>query len=394
MRTGDFKTRSEILDRKMPCIQGNNQYRGKTVIALDGGYSSLKGVSPERIFIVPSYAKKIDKELEAVAAVKSFDIQYRNNATGEIWLVGQSAQALMNRDDLDSTTDASLYTRYRYNSEVFRVLMSTGLAIGCIGAGNNEIFLQTGLPAAYKERDERKIIDALSGAYDISLKIGARNWLDFRFEMPEDHIFVTEQPQGTLCACAYGADGPTKMGIDILKSNTLILDIGFGTEDISSIRSGYKTGLQTYSDTGMRSVFDEVLKTLARDYPIETKVFELQNFLDEGKLPVFNQDTISIEEVDFGSLLERKNRELCEKSIRRLLQDYDNLMNYKYLIVTGGTGECRFEQIKQMLKGIPSLTVLPGNFSHPDLAFSYSNVLGYYIFRHAKLKKMEAKGEM
>lgn len=393
-RTNAFKTRSEILDRKMPCVPGNNQYRGKTVVALDGGYSSLKGVSPERLFIFPSYAKRIERELETVAAVKGFDIQYRDNQTGEIWLVGQSAMALMNKDDLDSTTDASLYTRYRYNSDVFRVIMATGLAIGCIGAGDNEIFLQTGLPAAYKDRDEGKIIDALSGSYDISLKLGAREWINFKFDMPRDHVFVMEQPQGTLCACAYGADGPTKMGLDLLKSNTIIYDIGFGTEDIFSIRSGYKNGHQTYSDTGMRSVFDEMLKALSRDYPIETKIFELQNFLESGKLPVFNPDTLSLEEIEFANVLEQKNRELCEKSVRRLLQDYDNLIGYKYLIVTGGTGECRYEQIKDMLKGIPSLTVLPGNLSYPDVAFSYSNVLGYYAFRLAKLKRLEAKGEV
>ena len=390
MKTVDFKTRSEILDRKMPCVQGNNQYRGKTVVALDGGYSALKGVSPERLFIFPSYAKRIEHELEAVAQVKTFDIQYRDNRTGEIWLVGQSAMALMDKDDLDSTTDASLYTRYRYNSDVYRVIMSTGLAIGCIGAGDNEIFLQTGLPAAYKDRDERKIIEALSGAYDISLKLGARDWIDFKFEMPEDHIFVMQQPQGTLCACAYDSEGPTKMGLDLLKSNTIILDIGFGTEDIFSIRAGYKNGCETYSDTGMRSVFDETLKELERTYPIETKIFELQNYLETGILPVFNPDTFSVEEVNFSNTLDQMSKKLCEKSIRRLMQNYDNLMRYKYLIVTGGTGECRFEQIKNMLSGIPSLTVLPGNLSHPDVAFSYSNVLGYYAFRLGKVKKLEA----
>lgn len=395
METKSFKTRSEILDRKMPCVVGNNQHRGKTVIALDGGYSSVKGVSPERTFTFPSYAKKIEKELEAITAVKGFDIQYRDNTTGEIWLVGQSAMSFMNQDDLESTTDASLYTRYRYNSDVFRVIMATGLAIGCIGVGNNEIFLQTGLPALYKDRDEGKIIEALKGEYDISLKLGSREWIDFKFDLPADHIFVMEQPQGTLCACAYGANGPTAEGINLLKSNTIILDIGFGTEDIFSIRAGYKNGHQTYTDTGMRSVFDETLKTLEKEtgLPIETKIFELQNFLEDGKLPVFNPDTISFENVEFGDVLDKKNRELCEKSVLRLLPEYNNLKDYKYLIVTGGTGECRFDQIKKMLQGISSLTVLPGNLSYPDLAFSYSNVLGYYAFRHAKLKKLEAKSE-
>ena len=104
-------------------------------------------------------------------------------------------------------------------------------------------------------------------------------------------------------------------------------------------------------------------------------------------MQVFDPDTFQVEPVDFSNILIKKNEELCDKSIRRLMQDYDNLLDYKYLIVTGGTGECRFEQIKKMLSGIPNLTVLPGNMSYPDLPFSFSNVIGYYSFRHAKLKK-------
>ena len=111
----------------------------------------------------------------------------------------------------------------------------------------------------------------------------------------------------------------------------------------------------------MRSVFDETLRELKKNYPIETKVFELQNYLESGALQVFDPDTFQVEPVDFSNILVKKNEELCDKSIRILMQDYDNLLDYKYLIVTGGTGECRFEQIKKMLSGIPNLTVLPGN---------------------------------
>jgi plasmid segregation protein ParM len=82
---------------------------------------------------------------------------------------------------------------------------------------------------------------------------------------------------------------------------------------------------------------------------------------------------------------------MCEKSVRRLMQLYDNLKDYKYLIVTGGTGESRFAQIKDMLSGLPHLTVLPGNVNTPDLSFTYSNVIGYYMFRYANLKKSIAQ---
>lgn len=391
-----FKTKSEIIEKKLPRINGNNQHKGKTVIALDGGYSALKGVSPNKVFIFPSFAKKAPKELEIVGKVRPSDIQFRDNVTGIVYLVGQSAESLMTQADIDSITDASLYTRYRYDSEIFKVIMSTGLALGLWGTGNgNEIFLQTGLPATYKERDSGKLIAALAGDYNISLKVGNGDWVDFQFSLDANHIDVMEQPQGTLCATAYDNGEVSQLGKEILRSNSIILDVGFGTEDIFSIRSGYKNSHQTYSDTGMKSVFDAVIRELAEKYPVEYKIFELQKYLESGKAQFFNRDTFTMNNIDFADILEEKNAELCEKSIRRLMQEYDNLSDCEYLIVTGGTGESRFEQIQNMLKGLPHLKVLPGNINCKDLAFSYSNVMGYYMLRHAKLqaeiRKMESQ---
>ena len=386
----DFKTKSLILERKMPRVLGNNQHKGKTLIAMDGGYSAVKGVSPDRLFIFPSYAKRVEKELERVGGkVDPLDIQYRNNETGEIWLVGRIAMAFLDNIDLEGTTDASMYNRYRYTSDVYKVIMSTGLAIGCIGAGDNDIYLQTGLPATYKDQDEGKIISALSGHYNISIKFGAGEWIDFNFDLPEDHIFVMEQPQGTLCACAYQMDGTlSAQGRDILSSGTIIHDVGFGTEDNFAIKAGFKNNHQTHTDTAMKSVFEETLKEIKRKNSyVETKVFELQNFLETGILTSFNVDTFEEDEIDFKDILFRKNDELCDKSIKQLMLDYENLKGFKYLVVTGGTGESRFDMIADKLKGLKSLKVIPGNLNFPDIPSSFSNVIGYYLFRHAKFVK-------
>ena len=391
--TREFKTRSEIMERKMPKINGNNQYKGKTIIALDGGYSAVKGASPNRVFIFPSYAKKTPKDLEIVGKIRPMDIQFRDNKTGETWLVGQAAETLMDQSDLDSTTDASLYTRYRYESDVYRVIMATGMAIGLWGTGvGNEIFLQTGLPAAYKDRDSNKLIKVLSGDYDISIKIGNGDWTTFQFSLDDQHIFVMEQPQGTLCATAYDNGEASPRGMSIMKSNCVILDIGFGTEDLFAFKAGYKNAHYTYSDTGMRAVFDEVIKRIREQYPdANFKIFEFQKYLEEGRAMYFDQDTRSLVQIEFDGLLDQVNKEFCEKSVNRLMQDFGNLLDYKYLIITGGTGESRFAQIQELLKGMTNLTILPGNVNTPDLSFSYSNVMGYYMFRHAKLKAQEKK---
>lgn len=397
MNTANFKTKSEIIERKLPRVNGNNQYKGKTILALDGGYSGVKGASSERVFIFPSYAKKAPADLEIIGKVRQNDILFRNNKTHETWLVGQSAETMMDQGDLDSTTDASLYTRYRYDSDVFKVIMSTGLALGLWGTPeDNEIILQTGLPSRYKNSDEEPLKDALAGDYDISIKVGAGNWKDFRFTLKKDNIWVMEQPQGTLNSIIYKNGELTKLGKDVLMSNSIIFDIGFGTEDIFSVKSGYKNGTgKTYSDTAMRAVFDTVIQKIREsNSDVDLKVFELQNYLETGVASYFDPRAFKMEYIDFADILAETNKALCEKSVLRLMQDYENLKPYKYLIVTGGTGESRFEQIKEKLSVIPSLTVLPGNMNTPDLAFSYSNVIGYYMVRLAitvrDMKKAEA----
>lgn len=388
MDTSSFKTKTEIIDKKFPRVNGNNQYKSKTVIALDGGYSSVKGVSPNRVFMFPAFAKKAPDGLEVIGKVDKFDLQFRDNTTGDTWVVGKTAETLMDQSDIESTTDASLYTRYRYDSPVYKVIMATGIALGLIGTGpTDEIFLQTGLPATYKDRDTERLQNALTGHYDISLKVGNNPWAKFVFDLPKENIGVMEQPQGTLCATIYNNGEVTEEGKKILQSKgTIILDIGFGTEDIFSVKSGYKNNHQTYSDTGMKSVFELVTKKIKEtDSEADLKIFELQQYLETGVVEYFNPDTFSTEELEFAKYLYDANDELCEKSIKRLMQDYNNLNGYTYLIVTGGTGQSRFGKIKSMLAGLKTIKICPGNSNCPDLSFVYPNVYGYYMFRHAKL---------
>ena len=384
----NYKTKSEIIKREMPRITGNNQFKAKTIIAIDGGYSSVKGVSPNKVFTFPSYAKKAPADFSVVGKLSDDDLQFIDNKNGDVWLVGKTAEATMDQGDVDSTTDASLYTRYRYNSDVYRVIMATGLALGLYGTGEgNEIFLQTGLPSAYVKRDSGKLIQSLCGDYDISLKVGNAPFARFKFSLDEEHIDVMEQPRGTLNSIVYKDGKPSDIATKILKSSVVVLDIGFGTSDIFSFRNSISGGHLTYNDTAMKSVFDLALRKISEEYPVDVKTFELQKYLTSGDIPYMDMDTeeFSTKYIPIAPYIEASNKELCDKEVARLMQEYGNLLDYQYLVVTGGTGESRFEMIKDKLKGIPKLSVLPGNMNTSDLPFAYSNVLGYYLFRHAKM---------
>lgn len=393
MSTQNYKTKSDLTYRNMPKITGNNQYTSKLVIGLDGGYSSAKCITANKAIMFPSYAKKVNGELEAVIkTTDSFNYQYRDNLTGEHWVVGQLAEAMLDSIDLERTTDASIYGRYHYSSEMFKVQMASGIGLALYGQEKpNEIFLQTGLPSEYKERDSKKMLNALCGDYNFSIRIGTALWQDFVFTLDEQHVFIMEQPQGTLVGIAYG-NGEVD-GKKILRSNTIIYDIGFGTEDTFSIRNGFKSNLpNTYTDTAMKSVLELCIRYIQKDHPVDLKIFEMQKYLESGQIPYYDFDDSETpyKYVNIAPYLEKASDELCKKSIQRLLVDYDNLIDYQYLIVTGGTGEERFERIKDMLSGLKTLTVLPGNSGDESLPFTYSNAMGYYLFRQKAITK---KGE-
>lgn len=392
----NFKTKSQIIERKMPKILGNNQFRGKTIIALDVGYSAVKGISGNKTFIFPFFAKKV-KNLQFIGELKENDILFRDNTTGEEWAIGSLAERLMDSSDLSQTTDTSIFTRYRYNSPIYKAITSAGLAIGLLETtGGNDIYLSTGLPSSYKNEDEAELKAALAKKYDISIKIGNDPYRTFRFALDDEHISVIEQPQGTLFATAFDKNGELLPdGKKILSSNSLICDIGFGTEDIFAIRGGIRVGEPlSYTDTGMRAVFEatiaEIKAELKKEYPnlaVDYKIFEFQKFLEKGVATFFDRGTMASRSIAFEEMLYRKNAELCKKSINRLMEEFDNLMDYENLIITGGTGESRFEQVEEMLAGLAHLNVLRGNQNDDSLPFVFSNARGYYMYQYLQLKK-------
>lgn len=392
--TIQFKTRSEIREMDFPKINGNNQHVKKTIVAADIGYSAIKGVSPNKMFTIPSFVKRAPESLEVFGKADPNDIVLKDNTTGASYFVGRLANKFINESDTQSITDTSLYNRYRYNSESFDILVKTALAVGLLRTGTaptDEIIVQTGLPSVYKDRDTEKIRAAFAKDYDISLKVGNSNWYHFVFTIKPENVYVLEQPQGTLCSVMFDKSGEfTAQANEIISSDgVLIWDIGFGTEDIFSIRTRHKDDIphKTYSDTAMRAVFDMVASK-AIEAGADVKVFEMQKYLEKGAISYFDPDDDCVKHFSLDGLIQEANSALCKKSIDRLMAEYNRLMDYKYLIVTGGTGESRFEQIKEQISAKnPDIIILPGNLNNPELPFAYSNVVGYYMQRHANVKR-------
>lgn len=80
------------------------------------------------------------------------------------------------------------------------------------------------------------------------------------------------------------------------------------------------------------------------------------------------------------------NQKVCNAVLERIKTMYNNLIDYDYLIVTGGTGAAWFDIIRDHFKGMETLKVIAAN-QNDMLPYIYSNVRGYYLFLVGALRK-------
>ena len=82
--------------------------------------------------------------------------------------------------------------------------------------------------------------------------------------------------------------------------------------------------------------------------------------MEKGTIPVSNRKLRTSVNIQFGDILEECSREIAMRAIDKIDELYD-LVDYDYLILTGGTGEAWYGYFKDAYKGMSNLTIIPGN---------------------------------
>lgn len=396
--SANFKTKTSFLKRN------NLSLNGVWPIALDIGYSSVKAFSPNSVTRFPSYAKKIPENFAFAGTPPWNAIIYKNNITNEFWLVGEVAQGIMSDNDT-SDSEASLYGRERYSAPLFKTLEDVGLGLSllndsmltaisknsesaeknCVSYQNERIIVQTGLPEKYMD-DDCDLIESLEGNHSFSLKIGSNQWISFDIDIAHDDIFVMSQPKGTLFSICTKNNGEYVFDAkNYLSSSIVVFDAGFGTLDLFPIIKGTVKDGETYSDLGMKRVLQETAAEIKNRYKANIQVPTMQKHLETGTVTLFDKKTFSSKEQGFEDILLEKSRLICEEAIQRLSNVID-LSEYKYIIITGGTGAAWYNQILKKFENLTTLKILKGS-ENDDLPFVFANVRGYYLYRVIKLKK-------
>lgn len=375
-----------IINRRNPCSVDKFY-----PLAMDIGYSSVKGFSPNKVFCSPSYAIKAAEGVLQLAESSKTDILYKDE-TG-LWYVGELAQVMTDKDDTNDNV-ATLYGRKRYNSPMFKVLARAGLGLGMLeneygSPEGKTVVLQTGLPPAYAKTDAPLLRKALAGVHKFELKVGTGKWTKFNFELPEDNINIMAQPLGSLVSFTVDANGRRIPDYKkYLNSNVSILidDAGFGTDDFFDIKNGRVVAEYTRDDLGMKRVFEETSREFYKRYGVEMPVHTMQNYLQKGEYPKFNVDTMSQDMVSFADILEEMNKKVCMEAINYMKSTFNYLQNHQYLLITGGTGAARMNMVKDHFSKMATLQVIGAN-ANDTLPHIFSNVRGYYYHLVQRLEK-------
>lgn len=386
IRTESFKTRTTFIERVNVMEDG---YWG---VGVDIGYSGLKVFSPNSVSCIPAYARKMEGKSLGLGKPSDEEIQYRNNATGEVWYVGASAINMITSDDSKDSAN-SLFGRNRYFSPMFKVLSEVGIALGLMANeyGNpngRKLMLTTGLPPAYIKSDTPLLKAALAGHHVFEMKVGDTPWKKFEYTLSEDNIFVIDQPMGTLLSISSNQNGkPIKEAAKYFNSKVMIFDPGFGTLDVFDIHNGTVISAETYDHLGMKKVMENTSRNIFNQFGVDIPVIALQKNLATGTVKCFNREKMTTKLESFADILETANRTVCNDAIDKIKNDYNNLIDTEYLVVTGGTGAAWYEQIKAHFAGMDGLVVVQGK-QNDVLPYIFANVRGYYMYMLGKIRSM------
>lgn len=359
--------RQEIKEVNFPKTEAN-------VIGIDIGYSAIKTVTQDKVFKIPSYVEKVERELRFVGESKDTDIFYKDDKN--MWAIGLSAYNLKSFDDSDTGEDI-LLSRNRTLSEEFQVLANVAVAIAVGSNPKKEIVIQTGLPCSYIKEDAPILRQVLAGKKRFSIKVGKGDWQNFDYEIKPENVKIMEQPFGSFFSISFDKNGNF---IDNSDKNILIVDGGFKTLDIAQINGAVSGKSITFDNLGMMRVYKVATENIYKDYGADISVFDFDEALSKGVYKHRNRMTMEAVEINIKDYYTKALKQVGDDMFSKIFNSYDGLRNVDMVVLTGGTCDACKDGLMEALNKA-SVTAVMSNTNDPSLELCLSNARGYYFYR-------------
>lgn len=332
-------------------------------IAVDPGFDTIKVVANGKFFKFPFNTEKTDEKKISNMSVADDFILYRNK-DNETWRIGQYARELIfeKKDSFDVEEKMkNFYSEKRFVCDEFTIGLRTAIAIAVDklklyeSLNNITIYIMVALPHSVRDNYSTQVRSVLSGNHDYYVRIGKEYEEEFSFFIDENNIFTVSQTVASILGETSDDDGNIDEDKFYYLSDgpTLVIDGGFYTiGEVAVDRGGSIDEEKTFSDTehAMKNINMEIAKELEPQRPdIKYYVIEYLMSKNDGKIKYLKDGKAEI--IDLNILKKEKIKEMSHRFIESLNEKYNNLLDFNYVLVTGGTGARYYEYLVEYYVG-------------------------------------------
>lgn len=323
----------------------------KLFIAVDPGFDSMKVVANGNTFKFPfNVVETNERKLNDYRLRDDFMLMQKDD--GSTYRVGQYAREQLydNKENIDT-----FYTEQRFISAEFQVGLDTAIALAIEKNGlyNNQstldIYLIVALPHACRNTYASTITGAAAGPHSFQLRCGREEPKKFNFKIQESNIHTVSQTIAAILGETSEDNGDINEEKFIYLSNgpTLVLDGGYYTTGMVVVsRGGTIDEDKTESNTchAMANVNEAVAEKIRVHRP-DVNHYSIEYLLNKDDGIIRYIDNGKAATICIGDIRKQKMSEICAHLIKYLNQKYNYLLDFKYVLVTGGTGYNFYPQI-------------------------------------------------
>lgn len=360
------------------------------VIAVDPGFDSTKIVINGIMFNVPNCIVDISGKMDSLLWARKSGFLLSHYIDGNDYLVGREARKLLLQQD---TREKQLRKRdmmdsyLMFTTQDFEINLFTTIGLALVKYSEYS-----------KKKDIKPVLDIQPGdSEDIinknraelkrfSLIIGvslpndavASAWPSVKQKLIGDHQYSIETEDGY-----YGLSFTVKPGyVTILPQATTALlgaacdDEGYEDENsailsklpVLVIDGGYKTiGLvkltttrmtdqaESNTDFAMGNVHKRVAERIRNEYK-RNDIYDfnipsiLEDQSNDGEIVYVNEDG-NTESLNVRDMVWEEVEKVCDELIEYINKKYENLVDIRQILVTGGTGAAYYDHILEYVKG-------------------------------------------
>lgn len=394
----------------------------RLVIAVDPGFNATKiTVNGLLVLDIPKDIVDITGNMHTMIGEKGDEYYVSRYIAGKEYLVGHNARKLMLEKENQTTQDKvygalNSYKYFETTESDINIMTAIGVALIKYAkwTKNNkikptleldnmedwEIFLGIALPhqAVDKVRQNLKMRLAKTHEYSVETKDAIYH---LKFSIKEDRCVFISQAIVALLGTTSDENGHLIKGSKALDNlPALVIDGGYLTVGIFKFtRVQTVEGAESNTNFAMSNIYERIAEKIKREYGRDNiKSFNIQAILDEGGKIVVMKDK-NTEYVDIKKMVKEEEKAVFQEFIAYINDKYDDLIDIKQVLFTGGTGNIYYKYMKEYVKDhkghlVDHILLTNYEFYGKEIDPVYAICLGLYKTMRNLIEKMDKKNKV